>query len=119
MAEDDRRELNITGPVLSVSLLTNSCPVAETFGTGGLCVIENTAGSGVHCAGTLDQFPVLLARHAEANVMRGEDENAIYAIRHLRGINDGTLLRAEMEDIRIAYNMEQELYAGVHLKDMF
>ncbi|KAJ4421800.1 hypothetical protein N0V85_000043 [Neurospora sp. IMI 360204] len=52
-------------------------------------------------------------------VMRGEDENAINAIRRLRGIKDEALLRAEVEDIRSAYEMEQELHAGVHLTDMF
>ena len=52
-------------------------------------------------------------------VMKGEYGNAVSAIRRLRGIKDEVLLQAEVEDIRSAYEMEQELHAGVHLKDMF
>jgi sugar porter (SP) family MFS transporter len=52
-------------------------------------------------------------------VTRGEDEKAVQAIRRLRGITDEAFLRAEVEDIKSAYLMEQELHAGVHLRDMF
>ncbi|KAL2195184.1 general substrate transporter [Corynascus similis CBS 632.67] len=52
-------------------------------------------------------------------VTQGREEAAMRAIRRLRGIRDETRLRAEVEDIRSAYLMEQEIHAGVHLSDMF
>ncbi|AEO56649.1 hypothetical protein MYCTH_2057386 [Thermothelomyces thermophilus ATCC 42464] len=52
-------------------------------------------------------------------VAQGRDEQAMRAIRRLRGIRDESRLRAEVEDIRSAYLMEREIHAGVHLSDMF
>ncbi|KAK4234523.1 hypothetical protein C8A03DRAFT_18589 [Achaetomium macrosporum] len=52
-------------------------------------------------------------------VAQGREEKAMWAIRRLRGIEDEAFLRAEVEDIKSAYLMEQELHAGVHLRDMF
>ncbi|SPQ21395.1 b7c8dfb6-eeb2-4d3a-a348-2b33af6f5d25 [Thermothielavioides terrestris] len=52
-------------------------------------------------------------------VTRGRDDEAVRAIRRLRGIADEAYLRAEVADIRSAYQMERELHAGVHLRDMF
>ncbi|KAL2191581.1 MFS general substrate transporter [Thermothelomyces heterothallicus CBS 203.75] len=52
-------------------------------------------------------------------VAQGRDEQAMRAIRRLRGVRDQARLRAEVEDIRSAYLMEREIHAGVHLSDMF
>lgn len=52
-------------------------------------------------------------------VTQGKEEKAMRAIRRLRGITDETFLRAEVEDIKSAFLMEQEIHHGVHLSDMF
>ncbi|KAL2152273.1 hypothetical protein VTH82DRAFT_5457 [Thermothelomyces myriococcoides] len=52
-------------------------------------------------------------------VAQERDEQAVRAIRRLRGIRDEARLRAEVDDIRSAYLMEREIHAGVHLSDMF
>ncbi|KAK4656486.1 hypothetical protein QC762_204740 [Podospora pseudocomata] len=52
-------------------------------------------------------------------VTQGQDEKAINAVRRLRGIKDEAYLRAEVEDIKSAFLLEQELHSGVHLNDMF
>ncbi len=52
-------------------------------------------------------------------VTQGQDEKAMQAIRRLRGITDEAFLRAEVEDIKSAFLMEQEIHGGVHLSDMF
>ncbi len=52
-------------------------------------------------------------------VMQGQEEKAMRAIRRLRGVKDEAFLRAEVEDIKSAFLMEQEIHNGVHLSDMF
>lgn len=52
-------------------------------------------------------------------VTQGQEEKARRAIRRLRGIKDEVLIHAEVEDIKSAYLMEQEIHSGVHLRDMF
>jgi sugar porter (SP) family MFS transporter len=52
-------------------------------------------------------------------VTQGQDDKAMNAIRRLRGIKDEAFLRAEVEDIKSAFLMEQEIHHGVHLSDMF
>ena len=52
-------------------------------------------------------------------VMKGRGDDALRAMRRLRGISDEAFLRAEVDDIRNAYEIEKQLHAGVHLRDMF
>ncbi|KAK3904865.1 maltose permease MAL31 [Staphylotrichum tortipilum] len=52
-------------------------------------------------------------------VTQGQEEKAMQAIRRLRGIKDEAYLRAEVDDIKSAFLMEQEIHQGVHLSDMF
>jgi sugar porter (SP) family MFS transporter len=52
-------------------------------------------------------------------VTQGREDKAMRAIRRLRGIKDEALLRAEVDDIKSAFLMEQEIHAGVRLGDMF
>ena len=52
-------------------------------------------------------------------VTRGREDLAARAIRRLRGIRDEGLIRAEVEDIKSAFEMEKEMHSGVNLRDMF
>ncbi|KAK3370464.1 general substrate transporter [Podospora didyma] len=64
-------------------------------------------------------FLVFLPDTPRYYVAKGQDEKALWAIRRLRGIEDDALLRAEVEDIKSAYLLEEQLHSGVHLRDMF
>ncbi|KAK3359507.1 general substrate transporter [Lasiosphaeria hispida] len=64
-------------------------------------------------------FLIFLPDTPRYYIGKGDDEKALWAIRKLRGISDDALLRAEVEDIKNAYLLEEELHSGVHLRDMF
>ncbi|KAK4185440.1 putative high-affinity glucose transporter [Podospora australis] len=67
----------------------------------------------------LTVFLVFLPDTPRYYVTHGQEEKAMKAIQRLRGIKDEAFLRAEVEDIKSAFLMEQELHSGVHLNDMF
>ncbi|CCC11214.1 hypothetical protein SMACR_03919 [Sordaria macrospora] len=92
----------------NVMFVSESAPSLLRGPILGMTILQTSLGA---------LFGILVDNYT--NVREGEDEYAINAIRRLRGIKDEGLLRAEVEDIRSAYEMEQELHAGVRLKDMF
>ncbi|KAK1779073.1 hypothetical protein QBC45DRAFT_442207 [Copromyces sp. CBS 386.78] len=116
----------LTGPILGMTILQTS--LGALF---GILVDNYTNGKESSASwriplgvmfivpSLLTGFLFFLPDTPRFYVMKGEDGNALNAIRRLRGIKDEAVLRAEVEDIRSAYEMEQELHAGVHLKDMF
>lgn len=116
----------LRGPILGMTILQTS--LGALFGIlvdnytnerGGSASWRIPLGVMYIVPSLLTVFLLFLPDTPRFYVMRGEGENAINAILRLRGIKDEALLRAEVEDIRSAYEMEKELHAGVHLMDMF
>lgn len=52
-------------------------------------------------------------------ISEGKDEAAAVAIRKTRGISDENRIRAELHDIRTAWQQEQQLSQGVRAREMF
>ncbi|KAK3403263.1 general substrate transporter [Sordaria brevicollis] len=92
----------------NVMFVSESAPSLLRGPILGMTILQTSLGA---------LFGILVDNYT--NAREGEEENAINSIRRLRGIKDEALLRAEVEDIRSAYEIEQELHAGVHLMDMF